>query len=195
MKKSIIIFFIVFLSYDGISQNSSKIDFWTSLQEVVEGKVFLNLFVKGKYQSTFEEFFTAESLKNTDTNQNTLDSLYNIFLNMLKDEYRPLFENEASIDFDFHNLEVVFNSRESAVIMANSENDFDRVKMRTANKLKAFLRYVDMNNELPRGTFEYLAYRFNVLNNGEKWMFVTAKVNADTDIIETMIEPSAGAGL
>lgn len=185
MKKNVIIFLAVFLFCKGFSQNSNKIGFcWYSSQIAIRDEVFLNLFVKEQYQSTIGKF-ADESLRNTDINENTLDSLRKIFLNMFKDEYRPFFEDSTTdIDIDFHNIEIVFNPRESVIIMSVFEREEFRMRLRTRNKLFNFFMYIEKNNSLPKGTFDYLTYRFNVLKNGEVWFRVAVKVNADVEIVD-----------
>ena len=176
MKRGILIF-LVLLYYNGISQNSNETDFWIYLRNVVEEKAFLDLFIKDEYQSTFLEF-----LNNVDFQTDTLE-----ILNRIKNEYQLNFANNKYIEFQFDMFEVVFNPKETAVIMAEDEKKIGNVKLKTFSKLEKFLMYVEKYNELPRNTFHFLNYKFYVLKNGEKWLYITYKISTEIEIIDKII--------
>jgi hypothetical protein len=183
MKKHAIIFLLLFFSCKGFSQNSNEIGFWTSLQHTIEDKIGTDLFIKDEYQSTYKELLKKVS-------EDFLDSLGIIFQSMVRDEYLFIFLDEVKIDIQLDTLEVVFNSKESVVIeTANfSGVDFRRIRSRTLNKVEKFLEYVEKNNSLPQNTFEYLNYKFSLLRNDEKWLYVTYRISPNIEIIDRMIK-------
>ena len=176
MKRSIFIF-LTFLCYVGTSQNFNETDFWKYLCNVVEEKAWVDFFIKDEYQSTFSDF-----IKNVNFQTDSLE-----FLNRIKKEYQSSFASNDNIEFQFDMLEVVFNSKETVVIMAEHEKKLDKVKLKTSNKLEKFIMYVDKYNELPLNTFQYLNYKFYVLRNSEKWMHITYKINSEIEIIDKTV--------
>jgi len=168
MKKVLFIFSMMLLCFNGFSENSDETLSWDDVSNAIFNNILIEMNENDEYQS-----------------------FYNILIDKFQDyDFQSLFgENwKNSAEFQFETLEVVFNFRESVVVHSESySKHLERARLRTLNRLRNLMLYMDKNNRLPNNMFQYLSYRFYVMYDSEKVMRVTYKVNADLHIIDRSI--------
>ena len=136
------------------------------------------------FSKCFDESFSWELLCDTIFEKISTDMLIdNEFQSILGEDW---FERS---EFQFDALEVVFDSKDSIVVYSHSELELPTFKwnikkLKTLNKITTFFRYIDEYNKLPKDKFQYLNYKFYVLNEEEeKLISVIYRLNGEIEII------------